>query len=115
MRLAGTPVLSWRRLALLCGQLVRMPGTAVWRQLRGADADWTVEVALMARAAHTLEVANWQRGADAKEGRARKNFPRPILSPSQQEQEAAKKARPVQSVGRLLQFKKRTGYAEREA
>jgi len=98
--------LTWRRLTVFCRQLAQMPGTALWRQLRGVDADWTVDVALLARATHALEVANWQRGADPKEGRQKKFFPPPILSPGEQ----VKKAKPKQSVGKLLEFRARANY-----
>jgi hypothetical protein len=92
-----------------------MPDTSTWRLMRGLDADWTVEVAMQANILHALQVANWQRGADAKEAKARKHYPQPLMSPSERAKKTAAAARPAESIGRLLQFKKRTGYAEREA
>jgi hypothetical protein len=84
-----------------------MPGTALWRQLRGVDADWTVEVAMQANILHVLQVANWQRGADAREGKARKNYPTRILPPSQQDKPGKGKGRAV-SAAQLIEFQKRT-------
>ena len=48
-------------------------------------ADWSLQVPpLLARAVHAIESGNWQRGADEKEGRAKRLYPKPILLPGQQ-------------------------------
>jgi len=85
LRLAGSDELSWRRLTVLAQQLPLQPQTALWRRAAGPVADWSLQVPpLLARAVHAIESGNWQRGADEKEGRAKRLYPKPILLPGQQ-------------------------------
>jgi hypothetical protein len=65
-------------------QLARMPGTALHRAVAGEYEDWSNTNVLLARAVHALEVANWQRGADEKEGKSLANYPAPIQLPGQE-------------------------------
>jgi hypothetical protein len=95
---------------MFCRRLVQTPGTAIWRDLRGADADWTLDAALMARAIYALEVANWQRGADEKEAKKPTRYPTPILPPSERAAAAPVKSRP--KLAQLLQFYNRDDEAK---
>lgn len=86
IRDTGTPALPWRRLIVLCEHLADDPATATWRKAAGPAAQWPNHIApLIARAVFALEVANWQRGADEKEAKARRNFPDLVLLPGQSE------------------------------
>lgn len=91
----GTDALTWRQLGVHVAQSARDPQSALFRHVAGDWAPWDstrLTNILTAKAIYTLEVANWQRGADEKEAKNPKHFPEPILLPGQVREERPSKA-----------------------
>ncbi|HLS46084.1 MAG TPA: hypothetical protein VK045_11675 [Ornithinicoccus sp.] len=70
----GTERLNWRDLWVIVNNLPRT--SALVRAVAGEDAQWGLLEQLVARAADSLEVANWQR-----QGKAHAPRPKPIPRP----------------------------------
>jgi hypothetical protein len=63
------------------------PSSRLWVGIAGEWAPWAAPLktnVLLARLTHAVEVANWQRSADEKEGKAKSRYPEPIYLPGQE-------------------------------
>lgn len=56
--------LTWRRLAVLLGELPH--DCAIGRAMHGDDAEWGISEHLLAAVFDSLQVGNWQRAGDPK-------------------------------------------------